>query len=259
MFSEKDLVFPAPKDTGKEYLNQVMQNRTTYLTLLRKGNIQMESLSSIYLSLIKQDVAQARIEGMAQLLTPLEKLTPEEQKEFISLESLYLTGQEVKVGTLYLDGVPKKGDGLHYFNGISTVEIGNKTQGYELSFIAVNIGSKELLVSSHNLLCQVSWDQLNKMDLIYGKSVNINRQDYWLRSLSGEAMGKVSSEWDTMTDLVGEDNDIWHWKDRYSWCQEPTAGNYRVVRGFGEGKGYSSEISSNNFVACGWRPVLELV
>jgi len=168
---------------------------------------------------------------------------------------------------------------------------------YQLRWREVNIGSKKLLIADRNILEQVSWDDLNAQNLIFGKNVTIDGQQYKLRVLTGGEErreggtgssyegGKLPNEWDdiivneggyaglpnpTASDLDtnlnnaardGAHNQFWNWYYMYSWMQETYlhSGSRCAVRGYGSARRWIYNGRANGSVNTGWRPVLEVL
>ena len=60
-------------------------------------------------------------------------------------------------------------------------------------------------------------------------------------------------------DEYDEDNDILHFDDMYSWCQEThyNYASFRSIRGYGSARNYNYNVATNTHTNVGWRPVLE--
>lgn len=194
-------------------------------------------------------------------------------------------------------GAPSVGNILDYYSVNGNIEIRDTDvdDAYKLRWVEVTDGDKKLLISDRCLLAKVTWDNLNAQGLVNGKEITIDGQRYKIRLLSGGTNYRsvtdpysggtpTTNEWDriitnessfaglpkpTSTDLDksldssdynGVHNNIWHWYDMYSWCQEVYSGgsDHRVVRGRNSAHSFSHSTSSNISGIRGWRPVLEV-
>lgn len=225
------------------------------------------------------------------------------------------TGDLVKLGTLYMGNISQKrpqrpwsseynvlgnyGDIPDYIKG-QGIEIRDtsKTETLQIWWRELIKGDKKYLICDRNLLGRISWDDLNVQNLIKGKKIKIDGQDYLLRVLTGgkesrfssggrsNAGGKLPNEWDdwitnefgvlegfpkpttedldsesTRTKFLGEHNQFWNWYYMQSWCQDvyESVSTSRTVRGSISPKYYDYFQSSGIHYLWGWRPVLELL
>jgi hypothetical protein len=175
------------------------------------------------------------------------------------------SGKVKKFGTLRILGmaVPApqkpyyKGDILGYNN--TDFEIGNTVAGKEITWLKLG----DLWVCDRNILQGVSWETLNEKGFVFGKEVEIDGEKYKLRILTGSDGNDYgegcNNEWDRLMDEYNEDNDLLHYDNMYSWCQE-TDCDYSSIRSF---RGYNSarycnhNYATNSYTYVGWRPVLE--
>lgn len=226
------------------------------------------------------------------------------------------TGDLVKLGTLYMgstkiprptrawrnNGEPYSGAGtgnIHSYSVGSSLEIRDteSNDADKMQWIEVNEGGKKYLVSDRVMLVNISWDDLNAQNLIFGKNITIDGQQYKLRVLTGGAErreggsgtsyggGKLPNEWDNWivneanlpglpipsstdldstlnsTDLNSPHNQKWNWMGVYSWCQETYLHNtaYRSTRGRNSARSYYYNFASYRSAGVGWRPVLEVL
>ncbi|MEA4827616.1 MAG: hypothetical protein VB130_13455 [Clostridium sp.] len=209
-------------------------------------------------------------------------------------------GDLIKLGTFYLAGTkqarptypwqnnttpsgsPGTGN-IPNFSAGQAIEIRDTdaNDGYKINWIEVNDGAKRLLIADRNLLVNVSWDDLNALGLITGKSITIDGQQYLLRVLTGGNNYRNSSdayaggtptnnEWDRIitnessfsglpvpntndldtsqneTDRQGTHNTKWNWYYCYSWVQETYLPNTatRVVRGCSSARYFGTNYSN---------------
>ena len=170
-----------------------------------------------------------------------------------------------KFGTMRILGAavpaPKKpyckGDVLGY-NG-TDFGIGDTVPGKEITWLKLG----DIWVCDRNILQDISWETLNKKGFVFGKEIEIDNEKYTLRILTGsdgEDYGKgCGNEWDHLTDEYDEDNDILHFYNMYSWCQETYYNNAsdRSIRGYNSGRSCNCGSTAITDEIIGWRPVLE--
>lgn len=224
------------------------------------------------------------------------------------------TGDLVKLGALYVGGIiqprptrPWRNDSvapgasamgnIPVYRAGQTIEIRDTStnESNQICWREVVEGNKKYFICDRNILVNISWDNLNDQNLIKGKSVNIDGQEYLLRVLTGGedyriggnrlSGGRLPNEWDqwvtnevnliglpkpTATDLDGSPNAIdlngahnqfWNWFDIQSWTQEIYLGNSRgrAVRGYHSPREWNWDFSSNFALKVGYRPVLEVL
>ena len=219
---------------------------------------------------------------------------------------LHLLGTFYKAGVKQLvptnpweSGSTPGGGNIPVFSAGQSLEIRDTDpdSAYQLRWREVNIGSKKLLIADRNILAQVSWDDLNAQNLIFGKEITIDGQQYKLRVLTGGAErreggsgtsyagGKLPNEWDDIivneggytglpnpsatdldstlndTDKVSSHNQFWNWYYMYSWCQETYLHSTatRANRGYYSARYWNNNSAATHNVDIGWRPVLEVL
>lgn len=223
-------------------------------------------------------------------------------------------GDVIKLGTLYMgstkiprptrpwrnDYEPYTGAGLGNIQNYSagaTLEIRNTeaNDADKMQWIEVNDGGKKYLICDRVMLVNISWDDLNAQNLIFGKNVTIDGQQYKLRVLTGGSNYRngnsynggepTTNEWDRWvvneaglsglptptasdldtsldsTDLNSPHNQKWNWMGVYSWAQETYTGNspYRAFRGYFSARLWYYTSSGYRDAIIGWRPVLEVL
>jgi len=161
--------------------------------------------------------------------------------EKIKLGSLYFNGRPVAVGSEY------KNQGLSF---------GNTDPVNPITWIKSSNG---LLVADHTACTDISWEQLDKMDFIFGRPIKIDGAPYLCRSLKVGAEKGVPNEWDDLLDEFGEEDTTWHWGKAFFWGQESTSElmAYRAIRGYHSARNWRNTLASYRYVYVGFRPVLE--
>lgn len=158
-----------------------------------------------------------------------------------------------KMGTLRILGaaVPTpqkpyyKGDVLGY-NG-TDFEIGDTVAGKEITWLKLG----DIWVCDRNILQGVSWETLNEKGFVFGKEVEIDGDKYKLRILTGSNGNDYgegcNNEWDRLMDKYNEDNDLLHYDDMYSWCQETDCdySSNRSMRGCNSARNYNYNGATN--------------
>lgn len=226
-------------------------------------------------------------------------------------------GDLIKLGTFYLGGTKQARPTYPWQNGttptgapaagnIPTFTAGqaieikdtDASDTYKINWIEVNdtAKNKKLLIADRNLLVSVSWDDLNALNLITGKTITIDGQQYLLRVLTGGTNYRsgtdnysggtpTDNEWDRIivneaafsglptpnttdldttqneTDRTGTHNSKWNWYYCYSWQQDTYSPNTsaRVVRGYYSARYFNDDATSTSGASVGWRPVLEVL
>ena len=199
----------------------------------------------------------------------MDKQIKEELKKIHEQNGALLSAEESgkvkKFGTMRILGaaVPApekpyyKGDILGY-NG-TDFEIGNTVAGKEITWLKLG----DLWVCDRNILQGGSWETLNEKGLVFGKEVEIDGEKYKLRILTGSDGNDYgegcNNEWDRLMDEYNEDNDLLHYDNMYSWCQETDCdySSSRSFRGYRSARYHYSYTATATIADVGWRPVLE--
>lgn len=172
-----------------------------------------------------------------------------------------------KIGTLMLHGMPMpapekpsyRGDVIGY-NG-TDFEIGDTVEGKELTWLKVG----NLWVCDRNILAGVSWDTLNAKGYVFGKEITIDGHRFKLRCLTGSDGSEDSygagcnNEWDRFMDEYHEDNNLTHFEDMYTICQETDCdySAYRSVRGSSSARYCNGYVATYAYARLAFRPALE--
>lgn len=238
--------------------------------------------------------ALAALGGTVVLKNKLKKIKKLNELE----DSLYVNGRVRKLGTLYLNNIKQyissdsqsSEDIISYEGGLIEIRDSEKNDNNKISWIEVNEDDKKLLICNSNLIKNISWNELNNQNLVYGKVIKLGGKKYLLRLLTGfvNDFKQDFSEWDkyilnvneinglpisTEDDKnnmikeeheeksVSENNSLWKWRNCCSFTQSEYGKNdkFCIIRGL-----YS--ITYNNYCdkditydTVGYRPVLELI
>ena len=150
----------------------------------------------------------------------------------------------------------------------SNFTVGNTVAGKELQWIEwTKADGTKMLVCDRGLIVNITWNSINAAGFITGKEITIDGQKYKMRSLTGSTgasgtNGKgCNNEWDQLLDAVGESNDLIHWSNMYSWCQEVyySSSGCRSIRGYNSARdcNYYGAANSGTYIA--FRPALEVL
>ncbi|MDB7869306.1 InlB B-repeat-containing protein, partial [Flavonifractor plautii] len=126
-----------------------------------------------------------------------------------------------------------------------------------------------LFIADFAVTHEVSWDELNTADLIFGKDCAAGGVEYMLRAPSvgsgstgsGESKRGTpqSNEWDRILDK--NDGYIKNWSGIYSWGQDTSSSSWtiRVNRGAISARFWTGSRPANSRQTLGFRPVLEIL
>ena len=104
----------------------------------------------------------------------------------------------------------------------------------------------------------ISWNDLNEQNLVFGKRISINGQQFLCRLLKVGANVNAPNEWDAALDIVGAADSLWGWRKAFCWGQENSA-SYRALRGCGAARRWYFVAPDIRRLNYGYRPVLELL
>ena len=126
-----------------------------------------------------------------------------------------------------------------------------------------------LFVADFAVTNDVSWNDLNTADLLFGKDYVASGVDYTLRAPSvgsnytgsgnSERGVPQSNEWDTM--LNKDSGYIQNWNEMYSWGQDTVSvdASNRAVRGYNSARNWDNNDATYSVPFVGFRPVLEVL
>ena len=222
-----------------------------------------------------KDLKDLYIIGLYAIIRAQEAQTPEDTvKEQFNLTSggtyYFDLSAENILGTVN-DALPD--NTMHYvpFTYARTVDAYKLTSAMATTeeYAKNNKYPHSLFVADYAVTKDVSWDDLNGENLIFGKGYTANGVGYTLRAPS-VGSGRTdssepyrgtpqSNEWDRMLDK--DEGYIKNWSDMYSWGQDTwsTSASRCAVRGYDSAR-YGYHYSSwYNSVGLGFRPVLEVL
>ena len=222
-----------------------------------------------------EDLKDLYIIGLYAIIRAQEAQTPEDTvKEQFNLTSggtyYFDLSAENILGTVN-DALPD--NTMHYvpFTYAGTVDAYKLTSAMATTeeYAKNNKYPHSLFVADYAVTKDVSWDDLNGENLIFGKGYTANGVGYTLRAPS-VGSGRTdssepyrgtpqSNEWDRMLDK--DEGYIKNWSDMYSWGQDTwsTSASRCAVRGYDSAR-YGYHYSSwYNSVGLGFRPVLEVL
>ncbi|AUM66193.1 hypothetical protein C0R09_17575 [Brevibacillus laterosporus] len=159
-------------------------------------------------------------------------------------------------------------------------------------------GSKTLLICDRVILADITWDDLNSDNRIFGKTITIDGRQFKLRVLNAgnyfrqyygngdwnDGGGPTDNEWDrfitnedgiggipspvksdlddlplSSTDKYSSHNIFWNWMGIYSWGQEEALNGGNACRGNHSARFWRNGFSNSRYDDYGWRPVLEVL
>lgn len=161
----------------------------------------------------------------------------------------------IRLGSMYLDGQTQD---LPFSCQKSTnISLGNTVPGKEIEWVK----EKGILVATQCVCVAISWEQLDQLGFVFGRTVQIDGKPYLCRCLKVGAEDDGLNEWDDVLSKWGSGNDLWNWEHIYFWGQETPLWsddglNQRVVRGFSSPYRRNSVKASHQLTYVGFRPVL---
>lgn len=158
-----------------------------------------------------------------------------------------------KLGSIYLDEKPVK-PGWVYGRSTAAISLGDTVYEKAITWIS----TCGLLIANQSLLKKVSWNDLERNGLVWGKEIVIDRLRYRVR-LMKQLPDEQGNEWDNALEDAGGNNDMWHWRDNPFWEQdgpcEETA--LRITRGGHLAHSLRCCRPNSRQDNVGYRPVLE--
>ena len=222
-----------------------------------------------------KDLKDLYIIGLYAIIRAQEAQTPEDTvKEQFNLTSggtyYFDLSAENILGTVN-DALPD--NTMHYvpFTYAGTVDAYKLTSAMATTeeYAKNNKYPHSLFVADYAVTKDVSWDDLNGENLIFGKGYTANGVGYTLRAPS-VGSGRTdssepyrgtpqSNEWDRMLDK--DEGYIKNWSDMYSWGQDTwsTSASRCAYRGYRSARDWDYNYAANQGAYVGFRPVLEVL
>lgn len=178
-------------------------------------------------------------------------------------ERMYLGSLMVKGGIVQIPEDPTcDGDMIGYNR--TDIMITNTKRGFEIAWLHLK---DNIYICDRGLINCVSWDTLEKAGYVSGKEVMIDGKRCRIRLMTGSngipgTYGKDRcNEWDELMDKYGENNNLTHYKDMQTWCQEADCNysDYRSVRGYRSARDYCGYHATNSRTYVAFRPALEIL
>lgn len=168
-------------------------------------------------------------------------------------------GDTVVVGTLFMNGIPVLANHSgsksipEYIPG-ARLEFREPVDDPRYHVKAIKVGCA--LIADRVLLRNISWDDLDKLGFC-GNTDEIPKRDIKAKKMRLP----TCAEYDLLADTAKEDNEIMHWQNMFSWCQDarPCCPSSRVVRGSRSTRYQSSCIAANRYVDVGFRPAFDIL
>jgi hypothetical protein len=187
--------------------------------------------------------------------------------------------EALKLGTLVVRGCPVKIPEQPRWRGDTfgcnspDIEIADTQEGKEIRWLPLDSErfglpkDRQIYICDRAILIGVSWDTLEKAGFAEGKQVMIDGKACIIRLMTGSDGSEDSygpgcaNEWDMMMDQYGEDDNITHWDDMYTWCRETDCdySSNRSVRGYASARDYSYDYATGISTNVGFRPALEIL
>ena len=169
--------------------------------------------------------------------------------------------EKSKFGTVYHNDKACE-PGLCFINS-NKIDLGDSVNGKEISWVKY----KDMYIADRCVSTAISWNKLNEQGFVYGVPVKIDGRHYLCRCLKIGTRKNEDCEWNDILRELGDSNVIWNWRHMYFWGQEVPAtkpnrrqihrDSYRVVRGFYSARAWDCNLTTNQGVFVGFRPVLE--
>ena len=186
-----------------------------------------------------------------------------EDWEMYKDNTLHFGSLMVKGGIVQIPESPTyNGDMIGYNR--PDIMITDTKPGFEITWLHLK---DNIYICDRCLINRVSWDTLKEAGYVDGKEVTIDSKRCRIRLMTGSngipgTYGKDRcNEWDELMDKYGENNNLTHYKDMQTWCQEADC-NYsdcRSIRGYSSARGYNSYFATSALTYLAFRPALEIL
>lgn len=162
-----------------------------------------------------------------------------------------------KFGSLIIRSKPVLPGRMYYrYKDHPTITLGASTPGNEIEWLEHD----GLLIATRNILKGVSWEDLDRNELILGKKVEIDGKRYLARTMKNGANHTPNDEWGHFLDSCPDESLLWNISCGYSWCMnavDPLQPDMYDLRGGSSARGRAQYSKNSGLTSFGWRPVLE--
>lgn len=170
-----------------------------------------------------------------------------------AVQIIGLTQENVPIATILSCGDPAE---------ITIEERLNQPNSRKISWIKPR--GRNIFLADQTILSNVSWLTLFQQGYITGREITLNEHHFLCRVPTVDTKAERRSEFDDCLDIVGEDNEIWHWKGSEFWGQEhlgepETSSHYTtaIIRGNTSPQAFTLGNITGRNGFCGFRPLLE--
>jgi hypothetical protein len=174
---------------------------------------------------------------------------------------------------------------IEYLDEVSNDEIfgvgGKITQyvnpgGIEMNetpdWIKFDYNGKILYLPKSAIRSHITWDDINKVEAVFGKEITVGNKKYKVRLIKGGESIQLGSEWNDLLygihvdtsavygwdiDFTNADLNIGTGIGKATWTQDEVINGRKVIRGFLDVTTFGTNSSFNYLKEYGWRPILE--
>ena len=178
-------------------------------------------------------------------------------------ERMYFGSLMVKGGIVQIPEDPTcDGDMIGYNR--PDIMITDTKPGFEIQWLHLK---DNIYICDRCLINRVSWNTLKEAGYVDGKEVTIDGKKCRIRLMTGSngasgSYGKgCHNEWDVFMDRYNEDNDLTHYEDMYTICQETDCdcSDLRSIRGCSSARNYHGGNATGTGADIAFRPALEIL
>jgi hypothetical protein len=140
-------------------------------------------------------------------------------------------------------------------------------------WIKFDYNGKVLYLPKSAIRSQITWDDIHKVDAVFGKEITVGNKKYRVRLIKGGASNELGSEWNDLFYGIHADTNAYGWNINFTnddlnigtgtgkttWTQDEIITGRKVIRGFVDVTSFGTNSSFNYLREYGWRPILEEV